>query len=214
MIDVDFIFFDIDGTLIDARKDIVNAMNYALKSMSFPEKSFDEIVSYVGTGVKDLIAKSLGSDDRKLVDRGAQIYGDYYVEHPADEAFLYPNAVEVLEHFKNKKKFILTNRYAIFADAVLKALKVRKYFEYIIGGDDEDCLKPVACVLNPCIEKFSVDKAKAIIVGDMDIDVETGKNAGIKTCWITHGLGKSKDVKALNPDFIIDDLIELKNLVR
>lgn len=212
-IKVNTIFFDIDGTLIDARQDIVNAMNHALRQMGFPEKSFGSIVSYVGTGVKDLVARSLDSDDAGLIDKAAGMYSDYYMAHPADKAYLYPHAKEILEYFKNKRKIILTNRYARFADAVLKALGIRDYFEDIIGGDDENCIKPSACVLDPYVARLGIAKPEALIVGDMAIDVETGKNSGIKTCWIRHGLGKAADVEPLKPDFTIDDLAELKNII-
>jgi phosphoglycolate phosphatase len=213
VLNIDSIFFDIDGTLLDARKDIVNALNYALAEMGLPQKSFDEIVSYIGTGVSDLVEKSVGNNDKALVQRGVELYGDYYVKHPADSAKLYPHAEEILEYFKNKQKFILTNRYAKFADVVLRSLGIREYFKDIVGGDDENCIKPSACVLDPVIAKFNIEKSKAIIVGDMTIDIMTGNNAGIKTCWIKHGLGKAEEVKPLRPSFIIDDLLELKNII-
>ena len=211
---IDVIFFDVDGTLIDARRDIVNAMNHVLLQMGLPEKSFEEIVSYIGTGVKDLISKSLGSGDTLLIDKGVKLYGGYYIKHPADEAMLYPHVRETLEYFKDKKKIILTNRYAGMADSALNALGIREFFEGIIGGDDEKCLKPSACVLDPYISRYGLDKDKALIVGDMAIDIQTGKNSGIKTCFVTYGLGKSGDVKPLNPDFIIDDMIELEKIVK
>jgi phosphoglycolate phosphatase len=189
-------------------------MNYALRRMKLPERSFDEIVSYIGTGVKDLISKSIGSAEEGLVERGVELYGAYYMAHPAGAAILYPHVKEVLEYFGKKKKYILTNRYARFADPVLKALGIRKYFADIIGGDDEHCLKPSACVLEPHISKLGIDKEKALIVGDMAIDIETGKNSGVKTCWVTYGLGKTEDVEPLKPDFVIDDIIELKTLIK
>ncbi|MDD5135839.1 MAG: HAD-IA family hydrolase [Candidatus Omnitrophica bacterium] len=213
MVYIDSIFFDIDGTLIDARQDIVTAMNYALRQMGFPEKPFDEIVSYVGTGVTYLIAKSLGSEKADLVERGVELYTNYYIAHPADKATLYPHAREILEHFKKKRKIILTNRYTRFAEPVLNALDIRGYFEDIVGGDDEKCLKPSACVLEPVVSRLRIDKSRSLIIGDMAVDIMTGKNSGIKTCWIRHGLGKDEDVRPLDPDFIIDDLIELKGII-
>ena len=213
MLNIDAIFFDVDGTLVDARSDIVDAINHVLRRMGFPEKPFDEIVSYIGTGVKDLISRSLGSDDITLVEKGVEAYSNYYAKHPADKAKLYPHAKETLEYFRNKRKFILTNRYARFADPVLKALGIRKYFEDIIGGDDEKCLKPSRCILEPYISKISVDKKRVLIIGDMAIDIETGKNSGVRTCWVTYGLGKPEDKYPLKPDLIINDLAELKKLI-
>jgi len=213
MMSVDVIFFDLDGTLVDARSDIVRAANRTLRALGRKERSFEEIVSYIGTGVSDLIAKSLNTKDTSVIKKGVEIYSGYILEHPADEARLYPHVKETLEFFKDKRKFILTNRYAKFADAVLKALGIYGYFEGTIGGDDEDCIKPSACLMDSILPKIGVDRKRALIVGDMTIDIETGKNSGIKTCWVTYGLGKREDVEPLKPDFIIDDLSELKNIV-
>lgn len=214
MISVDTIFFDLDGTLIDARADIVNAMNYTLRTLGYNEKSFEEIVSYIGTGVSDLIAKSMGTRDVRLVGEGIRIYGEYYLKHPADHAKLYPHVIEVLEYFGNKRKFILTNRYARLAEAALVKLGIAKYFEDIIGGDDEKCLKPLACLFDSFAPRLKIDRASAVIVGDMDVDIMTGKNSGVKTCWVTHGLGKAEDARPLKPDFIIDDIAELKKIIK
>ena len=214
MLAVDAIFFDLDGTLVDARIDIVNAMNYTLARLGYEEKGFEEIVSYVGTGVSDLISKSLGNRDGALVDKGVRIYEDRYLKHPADEAVLYPHALDILEYFSNKRKFILTNRYVRLADAVLKKMGIQKYFEDIIGGDDENCLKPSACVLDNALNKYKVDKTKAIMIGDMAVDVMAGKNSGVATCWVTYGLGTPAEVKDTKPDYIINDIGELKKIIK
>lgn len=214
MFAVDAIFFDIDGTLVDDRIDIVNAMNYTLRQLGLKEKPPHLIVSYVGTGVSDLIRKSLGEDKADLTEEGVRLYGDYYIKHPADEAKLYPHVKETLEYFRNKRKLILTNRYAKFADPVLKKTGIRDYFEEIIGGDDENCLKPSACVLDNLLPKLKIDKARSIMVGDMAIDVLMGKNSGVATCWVSYGLGRPEEVSPLKPDYTIDDIAKLKGIVK
>ena len=211
---IDVIFFDVDGTLVDARRDIASAMNHTLQQMGFPKKPFGQIVSYIGTGVTDLISKSLGSSDAILIGKCIELYSVYYAKHSADEAILYPHVREALEYLKEKKKVILTNRYARMADSVLTALGIREYFEDIIGGDDERCLKPSACILDPYVSRHGLDKEKALIIGDMAIDIETGKNTGIRTCFVTYGLGKIEEVQPIGPDFIISDMSELEKIVR
>lgn len=210
----DTIFFDVDGTLVDSRKDITNAVNHALGTLGFKKLSVETVISYVGTGVKDLIRKCFGTDDESVVEKGDKLYWKYFMEHAVDESVLYPHAREILEYLKDKRKFILTNRYKDFAEATLKGLGIMGYFEEIIGGDDENCLKPSACLFDRIVPRLKVDRNRALIIGDMDIDIQAGKNSGIKTCWITHGLGRVEDVKNLKPDYIIEDLIELKEIVR
>jgi len=214
MILIETIFFDVDGTLIDATKDIVKAVNHTLGVLGVKPRPAKEIISYIGTGVRDLVGKSLKKDGPGLTDEGVEIFSEYYMRHAADEAKLYPHVKETLRYFKDKHKFILTNRFARFADITLKSFDIRKHFEGILGGDDENCKKPSACILNNMFQKLNIDRDKAMIVGDMTIDVETGHNAGIKTCCVTYGLGKIEEIQSAKPDYIIDDIIELERIIR
>lgn len=214
MASFDTILFDVDGTLIDATSDIANSVNYALRILKRPELPKETIVSYIGTGVKDLIRKSIGTDDDALIEKGTKLYVDYYIAHAVNETVLYPHVIDILEYLKGKRKFIFTNRYASFADVSLRAMGIRHYFEAIIGGDDESCIKPLACSVDRVVERFGIDKNKSLIVGDMDVDVMAGNNSGVRVCWVTYGLGKIEDVAPLKPEYIIDDLIELKEIIK
>lgn len=214
MIDIDIIFFDVDGTLVDARADIVEAINHTLRQLGFSEKPFDEVVSYIGTGVRDLVRHSIPSRDDNILAKGLEIFGGYYVKHAANKCTLYPHVMETLEYFRAKRKFIATNRFSRFADATLRGLGIRDYFEDIFGGEDEKCLKPNACSIERFDANLDIKSVPSIIVGDMAIDVETGKNAGIKTCWVTYGLGKAGDVEPLDPDYVIDDIAALKKIIK
>ena len=207
------IFFDVDGTLADARLDIAGAMNRVLKILGRPEKSPSEISSYIGTGVKDLIRKSLGEADDGLVDRAAVLYEEEYLKHPADHAILYPGVKELLKGLSDKRKFILTNRYSHLASALLEKLGISGFFEEVFGGDDENCIKPSARVMEKILPAVGVDRKEALIVGDMAIDVMAGKNSGVRTCWVTYGLGKREDVLPLKPDYVIDSISELGRIV-
>lgn len=214
MIDIDTIFFDVDGTLIDATRDISIAMNRALAEMGLPERTHEEIVSYIGTGVSYLVRRSIGSDDEALVDRGVRLYGEYYARHPADHAVIYPHVKETLEYFAGKKKYVLTNRYGWLADEALKAVGLRHFFIDIIGGDDEMCIKPSPCVFDRLEKKYKFDRRRTLIVGDMAVDVETGKNSGVAACWVTYGLGKPEEVEKLDPEYVIDDISGLKKIIK
>ncbi len=213
MIDIDVIYFDIDGTLLDANIDIANAVNYTRSRLDLEPKPFDEIVSYIGTGVADLVARGTGFSRGAKFAKAMRVFEKYYIRHTTDYAKLYPGVKNILRHFRNKKKIIVTNRFRRYAVAALRNFGLLKYFVEIVGGDDKFCMKPFGCVIERSLARIKADRRRAIIVGDMDIDVMTGKNAGIKTCFVTHGLGKLKDVKKLNPDFVIDGLAELKKII-
>ena len=97
MINVDALFFDVDGTLVNSGADIANAINYTLRSVKLSERPKDEIISYIGTGVRDLIRKSLGDENTGLTDKAIDIFSKYYMAHSADESVLYPHVKEALE---------------------------------------------------------------------------------------------------------------------
>ena len=210
---VDLIIFDLDGTLVDSREDIANAVNFTLKDIGLKEKSKQEISSYIGRGIEHLIRESLGNKQGVLLKRAQSVFEEYYRKHSTDNSVLYPNVKEILEYFKNKKKVIVTNRNYEFALLTLKALGVYGHFEDIIGGDDIGCMKPSSCPLDKTMHRLNMNKEKTIIVGDMDIDILAGKRTGIATCGVTYGIGKKEDIIKAKPDFIIDNIIKLSDII-
>ena len=82
-----------------------------------------------------------------------------------------------------------------------------------IDSDDPSCAKPNPCPLENAISKLDIGKDRAIIVGDMDIDILAGKAAGIATCAVTYGIGKKEDIVKTNPDYLIDNISNLKEIV-
>lgn len=214
MVDIDTILFDVDGTLVDSRKDIVKAVNFTLRKLGLPEKSPELIISYIGLGIRDLLKKSLGDQKINLTDKALKIFSEYFSKHCVDESRLYPHVKETLDYFGNKRKVVITNRNKESAEITLRKLGIRNYFQEIFGGDDEDCVKPSACPLDRVSSRLEMDKAKTIMVGDMDIDIRAGKNFGILSCWVAYGLGDREDIEKIEPDYIIDDIIKLKEIIK
>jgi len=210
---IDLLIFDLDGTLVDSKEDIVNAVNFTLRQLGLDEKPYNKIASFIGTGVNDLIRKAIGEKKKNLFDEGVLIFEDYYKKQSAAKSKLYPHVEDILKHFKDKPMFVVTNRKRDMAQATLNSLKIGKYFKDIIGGDDESCLKPSVCSIDKVL-KCNKNNKRSMIVGDMDLDVLSGKKAGILTCAVTYGIGKKEDIVKAEPDYIIDDIVELKDIIK
>jgi phosphoglycolate phosphatase-like HAD superfamily hydrolase len=209
---IELIIFDIDGTLVDARRDITDSVNFMLKDLGRGKKSLEQVSSYIGGGVRDLVEKSLGTKEKNAVEKGIEIFSGYYREHFADNSKLYPNVKETLEHFKAKKMAVMTNRKKEFAQKILERMGIDEYFAWIQGADREDCMKPSSCPVDSLKSKFDAPKDRTVLVGDMDIDVNTGKRSGILTCAVTYGIGDKDSLLKARPDFLIDDFGELEGL--
>ena len=121
---------------------------------------------------------------------------------------------EILNHFKDKYIAIASNRKAHSAQKMLEHFGLARYFNYILGSENVSCRKPSPCPVLSIINKFSVKKDRSIIVGDMDLDVISGREAGISTCAVTYGIGKREDIVRSKPDFIIDDICKLKDIIQ
>ncbi|MBN3039466.1 MAG: HAD-IA family hydrolase [Candidatus Omnitrophica bacterium] len=214
MREIDLIIFDFDGTLVDSREDIANAVNFTLRELGLKERGFQEIMSHVGKGLEYLMEKILGEDSISLVAQALAIFKDYYREHFKDNSLLYPGVKEMLEYFKDKNKVVVSNKQRDFVVLTLKGLGADGYFKEIIGGDNGKCVKPNPCPLNDTMQRFGIEKQKTIMVGDMDIDVLAGKEAGTATCAVTYGIGTREQIEKARPDYIIDDIKKLEEIIR
>ena len=214
MREIKLIIFDLDGTLVDSRQDIVNAVNFMLRSLNLGERPFEEIISYVGKGINELIKSSLGNNADNLKDRALDIFRSYYQDHPSDNAYVYPGVSELLDYFKDKEKAVITNRNHRSSEIILQKMGIAGYFNNVIGDDSTSCLKPSRCQFDRLFEKTTVkDRGKVLMVGDMDIDILAGRASGIVTCAVTYGIGKRQDIERSMPDYIIDDILQLKKII-
>ena len=209
---IELIMFDLDGTLVDSMKDIANAGNFTLENFGLKTKSIQEIISYVGEGREYLVKKLLG-DNQDFLNEAISVFGEYYRKHFSDNSVLYPNVKEILEHFKDKKKAVVSNKNHEEVVSNLKSLGIYDYFDNIMGGDEVEYKKPSSFPLNKTMQRLHINKEKSIMVGDMDIDILAGKNAGILTCAVTYGVSKKEDIVRAEPDFIIDDIGKLKDII-
>jgi phosphoglycolate phosphatase len=212
-IEIDLLVFDLDGTLVDTKDIIIASINRTLVVLGKETKPHDEIAANIGEGVWNLIQKSLRPRDEEELSRAIAIFKNDYQQRAAAESKLFPKVIEVLDHFKDKIKVIVSNSFDDTVKVVVRARGIDKYFKLILGGSDRNCLKPSPCPLDRILNQFQVAKSRCLMVGDMAIDIDTGKQAGVHTCAVTYGIGKKKELLESGPEFIIDDLSDLKKIV-
>lgn len=209
---VDLIVFDLDGTLVDSRRDIADSVNFALTALSLPSLKTEEVMGYVGDGLTKLIERSLANNRLEKIDEVVDIFRSHYREHLLDFSTFYPNVEIILNHFRNKKIAVVSNKPEEFTRSMLEELQVADFFEIILGGDSLPVMKPDPGPILHVLNHLGVSADKAAIVGDGTTDMEAGKAAKIWTCAVTYGLKKKEVLLKTNPDFMIDDIRELKKI--
>lgn len=212
MIPVDLIIFDLDGTLIDSKKDIATAVNLTLADMDVLPLKEHVIYGYVGEGVRQLIKRSVGADNRSRCDEALEIFRRHYLDHLLDTTRFHPGIDDVLAHFSNKPKAIVTNKPTDYTMAILKGLDVVDQFEMVIGSEGTQELKPHPAMILKALEGFKVDRSKAVMIGDSVLDIQAAQAAGIKSCAVAYGMGVRKRLEESRPDFFCERAEDLKEL--
>lgn len=199
------IVYDLDGTLVDTAEDITEAINAMLTELSVSALSRDEIRSYVGRGLHDLVGRCLNTEDPALLERGLRSFVAYYGAHMTDHSRLYPGAREALEHFKSRLQVIFTNKPNPYAKDLMDKLGVGGYFTDILAGGTPR-KKPDPSALLDVMRRLRVSPEEALIVGDSLIDVQTGRNAGILTVILGQGFEDREALAAAKPDVMVDHM--------
>ncbi len=209
---VDLMIFDFDGTLADTGADLVTSVNYTLAAMRLNTRSAQEILTFVGDGVKKLIERSLGEDHRVRLEEAMSIFNGHYEKHLLDQTVLYPHIEDVLKFFNHKMKVILTNKRHHFVLAIARGLHIDRYFMEIVGADSTPYQKPDQRVVDYLLARYNVAPQKAVIIGDGVNDIAVAKNAGILSCAYLNGLGNRETLIQMEADFYCENILEVNTL--
>ena len=192
---IKLVIFDLDGTLIDSRLDLVHSVNAALRHIGRPELPEDVIASYVGDGAPILIQRALGGEalDEKLIRKGLEYFLSYYREHKLDHTTVYPGIAEALAAIQNsangrpRQMAVLSNKPVIPSRAIVEALGLGQFFSQVYGGNSFATKKPDPEGARKLLQEHGVVPEQAAIIGDSHVDVRTGRNAGLWTVGVAYG---------------------------
>lgn len=204
--------FDMDGTLIDSYKTIYNAMILTLYEQKIPHSINEiEFIKRIGQHFKDIFEDfNVEVND---FDSYLKLYKNIYMEQ-INHSSLYPGVLEVLTELRNNKKNIslLTTKAQDQAEKIVDYFGLKKYFDIVMGRQDGIAHKPSPEPLLKICNDLNINIVDTIIIGDTELDIQCGKNAGSSTCAVTYGY-RSKDlIENERPDFIIDRFEEILSL--
>ena len=209
-IHVELMIFDFDGTLVSSGEDIANSVNYTLKELKLPLLQQKEIMTYIGDGVMKLIERATGETGKKDQARALEIFTEHYEQHLLDHTALYPEVLEILGHFQEKQKLILTNKRYRFTEKIAQSLRIIEYFEEIIAADSTPFIKPDPQLIDMILNQYHVSRKSTVIIGDGINDIRLAKNSRIICGCYLGGLGRREELLMLKPDFCFNHFSELK----
>ena len=214
---IKLLVFDLDGTLIDSRLDLIHSVNAMLRHLDRPELPGDVVASYVGDGAPMLVRRALGDpEDEAFFDRGLQYFLDYYREHKLDFTHLYDGVTEALVSMQSRngsprQLAVLTNKPVNPSRAIVDALGLGGFFVSVYGGNSFPTKKPDPQGLLTILKETGSAPEESLMIGDSSIDIVTGRNANLWTCGVTYGFAPHTLPDA-KPDVVVDTPRELAKL--
>jgi phosphoglycolate phosphatase len=208
------IAFDLDGTLIDSRLDIAAACNEALRSAGRPTIPPEVIATYVGDGVRALVARAFSSPiEDPALDPHVEVLIRYYEAHPVAHTRWIPGALDALDAAGPLPLALITNKARSITLPVLDALGVRDRFASIYAGGDGP-LKPDAAPVVACARALGVELDSLWVVGDGPQDVGAARAAGAVAVAVLGGFSSAEKLEAAKPDLLLSSMNELAARLR
>src|ERR1700737_2564573 len=184
------LIFDLDGTLIDSKRDLIHSVNAMLQEMGRPQLAAETISGYIGHGAPQLVARALGGTATELeLKHALQFFLGYYEEHKMDNTCAYPGVPATLAQVSHMPMAVLTNKPIRISVRILNLLGLANYFRVIYGGNSFESKKPDPFGANKILQEFGIEAREALLLGDLEVDVQTARNAGTQAAAVNYGYG-------------------------
>ena len=212
--------FDLDGTLIDSRLDLIHSVNAMLQHIGRPALDGDLIASYVGDGAPALVRRAVGdTDDEALFRRALEYFLGYYRLHKLDHTTVYEGIAEALASVTDSTNgvrrlmAVLSNKPVSPSRDIVQALGLGDFFVRVYGGNSFTTKKPDPLGVRTILQETGFAADEALMIGDSSVDVLTGRNAGLWTCGVTYGFAPHS-LEDVPPDVLIETPRQLGELFR
>ncbi|MBK8944544.1 MAG: HAD family hydrolase [Ignavibacteriae bacterium] len=210
---IECVVFDLDGTLVNSHENIYKAAVKTLEKLNL-QTNIDREIFYnlLGHHFKDIFegCNIYVPDVELFIKEYKKLYFDFI-----DDSHLYNNAENLFQELKsqNIKTGLLTTKAQDQAENICNHFGITKYLDVIEGRKIGIQIKPAPDQFFKICDEVKANPKNSLMVGDTELDILCGKNAGAKTAVVAYGYRKLEELKTYNPDYFINDLIEIINII-
>lgn len=206
------LIFDLDGTLIDSRRDLATAVNLVRRHYALAPLSTESVTQYVGDGIRNLVKRSLEGADVDL-DEAVGLQRKFYREHMYDATVLYPGVEAGLKELRKRGCTLAaaSNKAADFCERILEHFRIRDLFAHVAGDGNSPTLKPHPGMFLEIMKQAGAPAGRTWAIGDNHTDLEAARRAGIRSVFLTYGFGATGGER---PDKVCSSFDELVALFK
>lgn len=211
---MEYILFDLDGTITDSQLGIKNSVAYALNHFGIKVDNMDSLNKYIGPPLRQSFMTFAGlSEENSHI--GMTKYREYYGPKGIFENELYSGIVDLFEKLKkdNKKIVLSTSKPWIYAEIILEHFNIKKYFDFVAGSELNGVRTKKDDVIKYAIDKYNIDTNNAIMIGDRKHDILGAKANGIKTIGVLYGFGSKDELESAGADYIAENTEDIYNII-
>jgi len=202
------VIFDFDGTLIDSYEPITDSLNHVRQAHGLPPYSLAEVRGMVGHGLEKLIEQAIGP---KGIEEGVRIFREKYATLCQERTTILPQVRETLEELERRtyQMGIATNKPSYFARDILRTLEIDHLFAEVLGPNDVERPKPDPEMLEIIMMRLGLGAEEVVYVGDMPLDVEVARKAGVSVYALPTGSASRDALLASRPDRLLHRFSDL-----
>lgn len=204
------LIFDLDGTLVDSLPDLAEATNRTLAELGLPPRAYEEIATFVGQGIGELVRRALGiapEEDPEQVATALATFRRHYAAVNGSQATLYPGVMETLRALQemDRPMAVVTNKAEQFTRPLLEQMGIAPFFAAVVSGDTLPVKKPDPRVLTHALAQLGTTPPhEAVMVGDSRNDALAAQALGMPVLLVTYGYSEGQPIHEIACDAYLD----------
>ncbi|HRP25118.1 MAG TPA: phosphoglycolate phosphatase [Thauera sp.] len=207
------VLFDLDGTLLDTIADLADAANLMLSELGRPARSQDEIHSFVGKGIPNLVRRCMTEGTAATeaeIDAAVAVFRRHYAVVNGVSSRPYPGVTELLAALRARELplAVVTNKAEAFTLPLLERMDIAHYFDTVVSGDTLAVKKPDPAVVLLACERLGVAPGEALMIGDSANDALAAQGAGMPVLLVTYGYSEGVPVDTIECDGLLSNALQ------
>ncbi len=211
------IIFDLDGTLLNTIGDLAVGCDHMLRLRNLPTHTYDEYCSFVGNGIMRLVERALPEHLRtkEYVEAARRDFVDFYIDHIDEHTVPYAGICSIVEDLRRSgaKMSVASNKFQAGTEKLIRKFFPDVEWVEICGNREGVPLKPDTALVDMIIAKAGVEREHCTMVGDSAVDVQTARNAAIRSVGVSWGFRSREELEQAGADHIADTPDELRRLL-
>ena len=211
------IIFDLDGTLLNTIGDLAVGCDHMLSLRGLPTHSYEEYCTFVGNGIMRLVERALPEQLRteEYVKAARRDFVEFYIDNIDNHTVPYEGMVELVEQLQTKgaKLAVASNKFQAGTEKLIRKFFPTIEWVEICGNREGVPLKPDTALVDMIIGKAGVERKNCTMVGDSAVDIQTARNAAIRSVGVSWGFRSREELEQAGADHIADTVEELTTLL-